>query len=48
MRDDRLLEFKQELIAIVGIGVAPLWLSNLIMDSLQPIADKLAVKASLS
>ncbi len=31
------------LIAIVGIGVAPLWLSDLIMDSLQPIADKLAV-----
>lgn len=30
------------LIAIVGIGVAPLWLSDLIMESLQPIADKLA------
>ena len=31
------------LIAIVGIGVAPLWLSDLIMDSLQPIIAKLAL-----
>ena len=31
------------LIAIVGIGVAPLWLSDLILDSLQPIVDKLVL-----
>ena len=31
------------LIAIVGMGVAPLWLSNLILDSLQPIIDKLVI-----
>jgi NADH-quinone oxidoreductase subunit M len=33
------------LIAILGIGVTPLWLSDLIMDSLQPIIDKLALAA---
>ncbi len=34
------------LIAIVGMGVAPLWLSNLILDSLQPIVDKLVIAAN--
>ncbi|VAW19709.1 NADH-ubiquinone oxidoreductase chain M [hydrothermal vent metagenome] len=31
------------LIGIVGIGIFPLWLSNTILDSLQPIVDKLAI-----
>jgi NADH-quinone oxidoreductase subunit M len=31
------------ILAIVGMGVAPLWLSNVINDSLQPIIDKLAL-----
>ena len=30
------------LIAIIGMGVAPLWLSNMILDSLGPIMEKLA------
>ncbi|NOY96374.1 MAG: NADH-quinone oxidoreductase subunit M [Chlorobi bacterium] len=31
------------LIGIAGIGIFPLWLSNTILDSLQPIMDKLAI-----
>jgi len=34
------------LIAIVGMGVAPLWLSDLILDSLQPIVEKLVIAAN--
>jgi len=30
-------------IAIAGIGVAPLWLSDTIIESLQPIVDKLTM-----
>jgi hypothetical protein len=29
-------------IAIAGIGIAPLWLSNTILESLKPIVEKLA------
>ena len=34
------------LIAIVGMGIAPLWISDLILDSLQPIVDKLVIAAN--
>lgn len=30
-------------LAIAGIGIAPLWLSNTILDSLKPIVEKLAM-----
>ena len=32
-------------LAIAGIGIAPLWLSNTILESLKPIVEKLAVAA---
>jgi NADH-quinone oxidoreductase subunit M len=34
------------LIAIAGMGIAPLWISDLILDSLQPIVDKLVIAAN--
>lgn len=30
------------IVAVAGVGIAPLWLSNTIMDSLTPIVDKLS------
>jgi len=31
------------IIAVVGMGLAPLWLSNMVMDSLDPIIEKLSL-----
>jgi NADH-quinone oxidoreductase subunit M len=31
------------IVAVAGIGIAPLWLSDIITDSLVPIIEKLAM-----
>ena len=33
------------LVAVAGLGIAPLWVSDIILDSLQPIVDKLVMVA---